>query len=274
MLSRVLTVLTHPTNLKVMMYLAATLLTGLVVLYDMSRQADRQLLKLGKVSNLAHRKLFHVLAFLLYAPMHALCMTDRKVFELLLLSQNWVTVFFIYIELVRFSSQGTSVGDMVNAGFTRFTDEREFSKTRLLLTHLYLLIGLGLPTNLTYIILDGGFPDGEMAVFAFSGVIFLGIGDTMAALFGRYFGTSPWRSNAHKKTQEGTIYSTLIMCVVYYIFCAKVYAHMCAMFAIVAFATVFVAIAEGLTTQFDNLVCPAVYFVALHQIYDYFIYII
>ena len=57
-----------------------------------------------------------------------------------------------------------------------------------MLTHLYLLVGLGIPTNLTWIILNGGFLDGEMAIFAYSGVVFLGIGDTIAALAGKALG--------------------------------------------------------------------------------------
>lgn len=146
----------------------------------------------------------------------------------------------------------------------QFTDYREFSQKKLLLTHLYLLIGLGIPTNLTFIILNGGFPDGEMTIFAYSGVVFLGVGDTSAAFFGKVFGTSYWRQNAHNKSQEGTLYSTLIMCAYYYIFCAKVYSHMCSLFAIVAFATALVAVVEGLTSQFDNLVCPLFYFISLH----------
>lgn len=195
-----------------------------------------------------HRKLFHGLALFLYTPMHAMSMTDRKVFELLLLSSNWVTVLFIYIELARFVCQGNAIGHLLNRAFMKFTDHRELSQKKLLLTHLYLLIGLGIPINLTFIILNGGFPDGEMVVFAYSGVVFLCIGDTMAAFFGKMFGGAMWRDNCHEKTQEGTLYSTLLMCAYYYIFCAKVYAHMCTLFGIVAFTTAFVALVEGCTS--------------------------
>ena len=69
-----------------------------------------------------------------------------------------------------------------------------------MLTHLYLLIGLGISTNLTWILVNGGFPDGEMASFAYSGVVFLGIADTTAALAGKEFGQFLWRSHAHNKS--------------------------------------------------------------------------
>lgn len=50
---------------------------------------------------------------------------------------------------------------------------------------MYLLMGLGISTNLTWILLNGGFPDGEMATFAYSGVVFLGVADTVAAIAGK-----------------------------------------------------------------------------------------
>ena len=273
-LKRVFSVVAHPLNVKLILYLAGMLCTGLALLYDISRPLTEQFMGLGRVSNLTHRKLFHVLAFFLFMPMHAMVLTDRKVFELLLLSQNLVTVLFIYIELVRFTFQDSSIGEVLNKAFMRFVDHRELSSKKLLLTHLYLLIGLGIPTNLTFILLDGGFPDGEMAVFAFSGVLFLGIGDTIAALAGKTFGSTKWRSNAHNKTQEGTVNAVLFMCIIYYIFCAKVHVHMCSMFVIVFLPTMIVCLVEGLTTQFDNLVCPLVYFISLHQFYDYFLHLI
>ena len=189
----------------------------------------------------------------------------------LLLSQNIVTVCLIYVELVRFANLDNSVGAALTCLFSRFADHREQAESRLLLTHLYLLIGLGLPTNLTFIILGGGFPDGEFAIFAYSGVVFLGVTDTVAALSGKKFGTQHWRANAHKKTVQGTTYAILATLIFFYVFCAHVYDPMCTMFGIVGFATLIAAVTEGVTSQFDNLVCPLVYFISLLQLYDYFI---
>ena len=92
----------------------------------------------------------------------------------------------------------------------------------------------------------------------------MGIGDTIAALAGKSFGTSKWRANAHNKTQEGTVNAVISMCIIYYIFCSIVHVHMCSMFFIVVLPTMIVCLFEGLTTQFDNLVCPLVYFISLH----------
>ena len=199
------------------------------------------------MSSVTHRKLFHILAILLYTPMHTEVMNDRRIWELLLLSQNLVTVFFIYIEIARYSNQENWLGKTLNSIFLRFADKRERSGRRLMLTHLYLLIGLGISTNLTFILLDGGFPDGEMATFAYSGVAFLGAADTAAAIIGKELAQHYWRLNAHNKSQEGTTYAIMVTCCVYYAFCLRVHQYMCSMFAIIFFATMIACILEGWT---------------------------
>lgn len=40
-MARILAVVTHPTNIKMIEYLAVTLVAGLAVLYDLSRDPDR-----------------------------------------------------------------------------------------------------------------------------------------------------------------------------------------------------------------------------------------
>ena len=86
-------------------YLAIVLTIGLALLYDLLKAPDQQLFRLGlTIERLTHRKLFHVLALVLYTPMHATLLNDRKMFEYLALAQNFVTVLFIYIELLRYNS--------------------------------------------------------------------------------------------------------------------------------------------------------------------------
>ena len=67
-------------------YLALVLTIGLALLYDLSRPVPDQLLKLGNISRLTHRKLFHLLGFALYTPMHARVIESRRMFEFLVLS--------------------------------------------------------------------------------------------------------------------------------------------------------------------------------------------
>jgi len=68
----------------------------------------------------------------------------------------------------------------------------------LILSHIYLLLGCSFSVNISFILLDGGFFNGEFGVFALSGVMFLGVGDAVAALFGSRYGTSLWGYYAGK----------------------------------------------------------------------------
>jgi len=62
-------------------------------------------------------------------------------------------------------------------------------KDSLIVTHIYLMLGCALPLTLSFILFDGGLFNGEFVTVALSGVIFLGIGDVSAALYGRSYGT-------------------------------------------------------------------------------------
>jgi len=72
--------------------------------------------------------------------------------------------------------------------FTSFCDERELKQDVPIVTHLYLLLGCGIPITISFIIFAGGFFNGEFSTLSFSGVIFLGVGDVAAALYGRAYG--------------------------------------------------------------------------------------
>ena len=67
---RILMILFHRDNIFMINYMAIALLFGLFILYDISQKREDQLLKIGTVSNTTHRKMFHILAVLLYTPMH------------------------------------------------------------------------------------------------------------------------------------------------------------------------------------------------------------
>ena len=262
-------ILTHEENVYMFIYLAVTLAVGLYILYDLSLHPSKQLLSLGPIRSLTHRKLFHVLALILYTPMHLKVIEDRRQYEFLMLSQNWVTVLFIYIELTRYINSDNTIGKTLNIPFLRFVDYREKKRNRLLLTHAYLLVGLGISTNLNFILIDGGFPDGEMASFSYSGVAFLGITDVLAAYIGSKVGSEFWRKHAHNKTYDGTVYAFLLTAMAYYVFCMMLYPHMCSLFMIIFFSIFCTSIVEGWTSQFDNLVCSVVFWIFLHQFYDY-----
>jgi hypothetical protein len=59
----------------------------------------------------------------------------------------------------------------------------------LVLTHIYLLLGCAAPAWLTQ---GGPLRSGLRPLFPFAGVLAVGVGDTAAAVFGTYFGRTPW----------------------------------------------------------------------------------
>jgi len=79
------------------------------------------------------------------------------------------------------------------------------------LTHIYLLLGCAAPAWLTQ---GGPLRSGLRPLFPFAGVLAVGVGDTAAAVFGTYFGRTPWAkpeeggpddSPGSGKTVEGTV---------------------------------------------------------------------
>ena len=54
------------------------------------------------------------------------------------------------------------------------------------------MIGCGLPVTISFILFKGGFFNGEFATLSLSGIVFLGVGDVAAALYGKKHGTSKW----------------------------------------------------------------------------------
>ena len=78
----------------------------------------------------------------------------------------------------------------------------------MVVTHIYLLMGCAFPLCATFILIGGGvFPD-NWVVWSLAGIIFLGLGDSAAAIFGKNFGSTKWRDLSNK-TKEGSTYCIL-----------------------------------------------------------------
>ena len=82
-----------------------------------------------------------------------------------------------------------------------------------MLTHIYLLLGCAAPAWLTQ---GGPLRSGLRPLFPIAGVLAVGVGDTAAAVFGTYFGRTPWAtpeeggpddSPGSGKTVEGTVHA-------------------------------------------------------------------
>jgi dolichol kinase len=72
----------------------------------------------------------------------------------------------------------------------------------LILDHIYLLLGCALPV---WLVPDGLLRQGEVLLQAMSGILALGVGDTMASIVGRAWGRHRWPSSHADKSLQGTL---------------------------------------------------------------------
>ena len=116
----------------------------------------------------------------------------------------------------------------------------------MVVTHIYLLIGCAYPFLQSYMLLDGSVFPANWALWSTAGVIFLGIGDTFAALGGRHYGRTLWREDS-KKTQEGSSYMVITMSAAYYSLCKFVDPRQMYLFLFYLIASIPSAMIEGYT---------------------------
>jgi dolichol kinase len=104
-----------------------------------------------------------------------------------------------------------------------------------------------------------------------TGLFFVGLGDSTAALVGREFGETKWFFGSNK-TVEGslgcliTVFATFMSTIYFF----KILPHPISVIVELSFATFASTIFEALTKQFDNLLVPLFYFsmtTLLHNFY-------
>ncbi|XP_035825138.1 dolichol kinase isoform X2 [Aplysia californica] len=125
------------------------------------------------------RKIFHLFILLVYVPGLLLDPT------FLLLSSGCVFGVFIILEASR-ALQVPLIGKLLDDVQRSFVDERD--QGVVFLTHIYLLAGLSLPLWISPNVLTADLAPLEL----YSGVLALGIGDTIACIAGRAFGRIRW----------------------------------------------------------------------------------
>jgi len=114
---------------------------------------------------------------------------------------NWLWKYLTkqeirYVRLFRIGPFGSSV----HSALVVFLDDKDSGA--LILTHVYLLLGLALPLWLFPVDYSKADPTGcKLALY--SGILALGIGDTMASVVGKTFGRLRWPGSL--KTVEGTL---------------------------------------------------------------------
>lgn len=182
---------------------------------------------LRKKSLIWARKLFHFCAILMFIP------------------AIYIDVAFLRFSFVAALLLGTLLEclqiDFAREWMSQFLDDKDVGK-RFILSHLYLLFGCAFPLFMT------GENNSEFILS--SGILILGIGDSVAALFGSVYGKTKW-NNTTKKTVEGSLFAFSAMCIVLLIFGKFDPSHLlCTMLAVIY---------EGCTLDNDNLVVPILY---------------
>lgn len=200
------------------------------------------------------RKIFHILAVLVYVPgLYYRC-------SFLYLSSGIVLGVFIALEILRLLSM-PPVGNQLQEGYIVFSDDKDTGL--LALTPIYLLVGVSLPIWIHPAPCDVTDSAQFSILPLISGLLSIGVGDTSASYIGSNFGKLRWKGTT--KTIEGTlacIFSQLgFVYFLYYLGCLPYLnaEHLLRILVSILLSSVI----EAKTTQIDNLVLPLVMFLIL-----------
>lgn len=192
----------------------------------------------GRVA-LGVRKAFHLIAVAAFLP--------GLIFDPLFLLLASLVAFagLIVLEVAR-ARQVQVLGPALDSRLQVFAGSQD--QGPVLLTHIYLLMGLSLPLWVTYSIADADLKN-------YAGVLSVGIGDTVACLFGSRFGRNKWPDS--DKTVEGTVASVLVQLACVHALQSYGWVNMESM-GTVAFALVFSSVYHGVSSQANSLVLPLI----------------
>ncbi|XP_052520210.1 dolichol kinase-like [Budorcas taxicolor] len=217
----------------------------LVVLYQNAKRSSSESKK-HQASTIA-RKYFHFIVVATYIPGIIL---DRP---LLYVAATVCLAVFIFLEYVRYF-RIKPLGHTLRSLLSLFLDERDSGP--LILTHIYLLLGMSLPIWLVpRPCTQKGSLGGARALVPYAGVLAVGVGDTVASIFGSTMGEIRWPGT--KKTFEGTmtsIFAQIISVALILIFDSGVDLNYSYAWILGSISTV--SLLEAYTTQIDNLLLP------------------
>jgi len=219
----------------------------------------------GWLRQIVIRKLFHFFACFLFVP--AAILEPR----LLSVAYAVATALLVVVEAIRLCKEWMPMGRFIDAYFRLFVDSRELGSVGsdggkrpvLVLTPIYLLVGCAVPHWVSEAMLWRGDTQPEEPPFAamlkFAGILCVGIGDAVAAIFGSTYGTARWPGT--KRTFDGSLgfFVSMFMGLNNISLWTGLAAHAFVLRA-PAIPLVFfiakVALVEAYTTQIDNLVLP------------------
>lgn len=217
----------------------------LVVLYQNAKRSSSESKK-HKAPTIT-RKYFHFIVVATYIPG---IIFDRP---LLYVAATVCLAVFIFLEYVRYF-RIKPLGHTLRSLLSLFLDERDSGP--LILTHIYLLLGMSLPIWLIpRPCTQKDSLEGARALVPYAGVLAVGVGDTVASIFGSTMGEIRWPGT--KKTFEGTmtsIFAQIISVALILLFDSGVDLNYSYAWILGSISTV--SLLEAYTTQIDNLLLP------------------
>lgn len=201
---------------------------------------------LERFPRIVQRKFFHLMALLVFVPP---VLIDYRFLRLCISGAIFVFLFVESLRIVKFPYLYTIIQNYVED----FIDERD--RGELILTHLFLLLGLGLPVLIARDDIPGG-----LAIHT-CGISVLAVGDAVASIVGVNFGKHKWPGS--KKSIEGTIGAFVGTFLTLLIIHQLEGAGLDIDFSLetlfcLAIPSLFGALDEAFTSQIDNLTLPFV----------------
>eukprot|EP01134_Creolimax_fragrantissima_P001024 CFRG1024T1 len=220
---------------------------------------EKDIASVSKLSIIDARKLFHILAVILFTPA-ILCVGGE---EFLCLAFAVAVSVFIATEYIRISNVWP-LGEHVQYFILKFIDERDSGP--IVLTHMYLLLGIALPLWLAEPFQETG----SIYVYfaSFSGLISLGVGDAVASFVGVRIGKRKW-SPRTSKSIEGSIASVIGQLAYMWLLYILRPEHVSpatdrmSVFLVIIVAVCGSTLLEALTDQIDNIYLPSYMFCLL-----------
>jgi len=217
-------------NNSVNIYLCLYWILGLTIFFALMYRYDH-IIKNQKKTFV--RKYFHFLCVSLFLPALSIEVEfTRFCFAAIL-------ILFFLSEYLKFFM--LPLGNSIAYFMNKYTEGKD--EGSIVLTHAYLLLGCSLPS---FLLLGHK----EDVFLISSGAIILGIGDSMASIFGSRYGLHKWRVGKPKSI-EGTLSAFAFLIPILVIYSNF---NLCTVIS-----TLLTVLYEGMSYQIDNLTIPLLY---------------
>lgn len=204
----------------------------------------RQKFNTSANASTGERKLFHGL---IVVVMVSGIMVDV---EFTYLASLVVLGIFVYLEYIR-AFDIRPISRLLDEAFARFTDEKD--QGSLILTNIYLLVGIFLPLWITRDLKSAN------KLVLLSGVLSVGIGDSAASIIGSRYGHMKWPYSPNKSV-DGTV-ASIIAQVIFLHFLSFINITTDP-YSLTSFLPIaLTSLLEAHTTQVDNLVLPLLMYI-------------